>query len=179
MQRMMHVASRGVGLLRARVLFRGCTLGTRVYADGHVHVEPKGDVRIGDRVQFISGLVPASIVCDDGAEIVIGPNTLMNYGSSLRASRSIRIGARCLIASFASIRDWDGDRGAPVIIGDDVWIAHGAMIEPGVTIGEGSVISAGAVVWSDVPPRSIAIGNPATTMPIAAMRSIKDLGASR
>ncbi len=171
MTRMVDVASRGVGLLRARVLLRGCTLGRRVYADGYVHVEPKGDVRIGDRVQFISGIVPASIVCDVGAEIVIGANTLFNYGASLRASRSIRIGARCMIASFASIRDWDGDRRAPVIIGDDVWIAHGGMIEPGVTIGEGSVISAGAVVWTDVPPRSVAIGNPATTIPIAAMRA--------
>jgi acetyltransferase-like isoleucine patch superfamily enzyme len=49
----------------------------------------------------------------------------------------------------------------PIVLGDDVWVAHGAIIGPGVTIGEGSVVAAGSVVLSDVPPRSLAIGNPA------------------
>lgn len=48
----------------------------------------------------------------------------------------------------------------PVIIEDNVWIGDKATILPGVTIGRGSVIGANAVVSKDVPPYSIAVGNP-------------------
>lgn len=48
----------------------------------------------------------------------------------------------------------------PVIIEDNVWIGDKATILPGVTIGKGSVIGANAVVSKDVPPYSIAVGNP-------------------
>ena len=135
-----------------------------------MHVVARGDVRIGDGAAFVAGLVPISLVCEEAAELIIGAGSGFNYGASVRAARSVRIGARCMIASFVTIRDFDGARTEPVVVGDDVWIAHGAHVEPGVTIGDGSVISAGSVVWNDVPPRSIAIGNPATTMPIEAMR---------
>ena len=136
-------------------------------------MENHGRIVIGDRVQFERGMIASEIVCEGGAELFIGAETGFNYGVSLRASRSIRIGKRCMIASMVHIRDHDRDRTAPVVIGDDVWIAHGAMIEPGVTIGEGSVISTGSVVLGDVPPHSIALGNPATCMPIGIMRGAK------
>ncbi len=58
----------------------------------------------------------------------------------------------------------------PVRIGDNVWIGRHAIIHPGVTIGEGSIVSAGAVVMSDVPPMSVVAGNPA--------RKIAVLGAA-
>ena len=48
----------------------------------------------------------------------------------------------------------------PVRIGSDVWIGFGALILSGVTLGHGSVVGAGSVVASDVPPFGIAIGNP-------------------
>ena len=49
----------------------------------------------------------------------------------------------------------------PVIIGNGVWIGHGAFILPGVKIGEGAVVAARAVVTKDVPAFSIVAGNPA------------------
>lgn len=49
----------------------------------------------------------------------------------------------------------------PVVIEDDVWIGAHAVILPGVTIGHGAVVGAGAVVRHDVPPQSIAVGVPA------------------
>ncbi|MEI2703283.1 MAG: DapH/DapD/GlmU-related protein [Baekduia sp.] len=52
----------------------------------------------------------------------------------------------------------------PVVIGDRVWIALGAKILGGVTIGEGAVVAAGAVVTKDVPAWSIAGGVPATVI---------------
>lgn len=54
-----------------------------------------------------------------------------------------------------------GDRGGPIIIGDRVWIAYGAIVLPGVTVGEGAVVGAGAVVTRDVAPYAIVAGNPA------------------
>ena len=50
---------------------------------------------------------------------------------------------------------------SPVTIGNDVWIGRRAMILPGVHIGDGAVIGAGAVVTKDVPPYSVAGGVPA------------------
>lgn len=48
-----------------------------------------------------------------------------------------------------------------VSIEDDVWLGYNVTVLPGVTIGKGSVIGAGSVVCSDIPPYSIAVGNPA------------------
>ncbi len=50
---------------------------------------------------------------------------------------------------------------APIIIEDDCWIAANAVITSGVTIGKHSVIAAGAVVTKNIPPYSVAVGNPA------------------
>ncbi len=164
---------RGIGVVRARFVFHGCTLGSRVSVRGHLHVVADGEVNIGDRVQFVGGMFGSEIVCARRAELSIGASSVLNYGLSIHALQSIRIGKRCLIASLVMIRDHDGDRVAPVVIGDDVWIAHGASVEPGVSIGDGSIVSAGSVVTSDIPPESIAIGNPATTLPIQVMRRDK------
>lgn len=49
----------------------------------------------------------------------------------------------------------------PITVGDYVWIGAGAIILPGVTIGEGAVVAAGAVVTKNVEPRMIVAGNPA------------------
>lgn len=58
-----------------------------------------------------------------------------------------------------SIFDWR--RNDKVIIGNDVWIGHNAIILPGVKIGNGAVIGAGAIVTKDVEPYSVVVGNPA------------------
>jgi len=50
---------------------------------------------------------------------------------------------------------------APVVIKKGAWVAVGAMIMPGVTVGEFSIVSAGSVVTKDVPPYSVVSGNPA------------------
>ncbi|MDE2362016.1 MAG: chloramphenicol acetyltransferase [Hyphomicrobiales bacterium] len=56
---------------------------------------------------------------------------------------------------------FDWRRSTPVIIGNDVWIGHGAIVLPGRTIGDGAVIAAGTIVTKDVAPYSIVAGNPA------------------
>jgi phosphonate metabolism protein (transferase hexapeptide repeat family) len=54
-----------------------------------------------------------------------------------------------------------GRRGDRVIVGNDVWIGHAAILLPGVTVGDGAVIAAGAVVSRDVPPYTVVGGVPA------------------
>jgi maltose O-acetyltransferase len=158
---------RGIGVLRARWLFRGCRCGERVNAMGHVCVQARGTVSLGGRVQFLGGMIPQELVCAEGAELSIGALSILNYGVSLRAERSIHLGERCLVASLVHVHDANRQGIAPIRIEDDVWIAHAAIIEPGVTIGTGSVVAAGSVVTADVPPLSLAKGNPARCTPLA------------
>ena len=59
----------------------------------------------------------------------------------------------------------------PIRIGDDVWIGGGAIVLPGVTIGDRSVIAAGSVVTRDVPPDTLVAGNPARPLRQLAIRT--------
>lgn len=164
---------RGVGIVRAHVLFRGAEIGVRVNATGHVRAVVGGRVSIGDHVQFLGGMIPSQVTCRPGGQLVIGSHCGFNYGVVIDARESIRIGQRCLFGSMTCLRDSEMTRTGPIVIEDDVWVAHGAYVEPGVRIGAGSVVSAGSVVTSDVPPDSIAIGNPAESFPLG--RDVKSV----
>jgi len=59
---------------------------------------------------------------------------------------------------------FDWRRSFHVTIGHDVWIGHGAIVLAGKSIGTGAVVGAGAVVTKDVPPYTIAVGNPARVL---------------
>jgi acetyltransferase-like isoleucine patch superfamily enzyme len=58
-------------------------------------------------------------------------------------------------------KDWTNVAIAPVHVQDKVWIGFNAIILKGVTIGEGAIVAAGAIVTKDVPPYTIVAGNPA------------------
>jgi acetyltransferase-like isoleucine patch superfamily enzyme len=167
------------GLLRAQIVFSFAQAGLRVHVGGKLRVQNQGDLRVANRAFFLDGIVPIELVCARGAELIIGESTGFNYGTSVRASRSVRIGSRCLIASMVRIRDDDGFVVAPVRIGDDVWIAHGALIEPGVSIGDRAVVSAGSVVTCDVPAGMMALGNPARVMPLKLTTSSEGTARDR
>ena len=163
--------TRGVGGLRAAVLFRRCERGELVNAQGIVRVIADGRIRLGDRVQLAGGMISTELVCRAGAELFVGASCIFSYGVSVEATRAIRIGDRCMFGSMVRICDIGVNGAAPIVIGDDVWVAHGAVVQPGVTIGEGSVISAGSVVQANVPPYSLAAGNPAVCVPLSGVPS--------
>ena len=107
----------------------------------------------------------------NGRKVSLGPRTVINFGCLLDGrTYPITTGCDVSIGPEASILTLGhepqspdfADRGGPVTIGDRVWIGYRAMILPGVTIGEGAVIAAGAVVTRDVAPYSIVAGNPAS-----------------
>ena len=62
--------------------------------------------------------------------------------------------------TVAEVRDLELEFGRPITIADSVWIGGSAVVCPGVSIGAGSVIAAGAVVTRDIPAGVIAAGNP-------------------
>ncbi len=111
--------------------------------------------------------------CNERAIVRIGDRTTFGYHSFLFASEHIEIGSDCLIAPFVYLVDSDHsiDRSekinlqpnqtAPISVGNDVWIGTGAKILKGVTIGDGAVIAAGALVKDNVEPYSIVGGIPA------------------
>jgi len=103
--------------------------------------------------------------CWRGAIIRIGQGTYLNRGVEIVAAGSVTIGRDCKIARDVIIMDTDqhelaGERlaVAPVAIGDRVWIGARAIILKGVTLGNDSVIGAGAVVTKDVPARGVFVG---------------------
>lgn len=99
-----------------------------------------------------------------GKYVDIGENVLFRGGAG------IVVGDRCLIAAGAIITSvghpvelprWGKTIGKPIKIGDDVWIGANAVVLPGVQIGNGSVVGAGAVVTRNVPENCVVVGVPA------------------
>jgi acetyltransferase-like isoleucine patch superfamily enzyme len=87
----------------------------------------------------------------------------------LRANGGMRIGDRVLIAAHATLTTrghpilpprYGHTVDAPIVIEDDVWVGAAAVVLPGVTIGRGSIVGAGAVVTKDVPAETIVGGVP-------------------
>ena len=116
-------------------------------------------------------VVEQPLFCTYGYNVTVGDNFFMNVNGRLMDSGKITIGNNVFIAPDVCIITEEhamdaAQRAAgleythPVTIGDNVWIGAGALVLPGVTIGEGSVIGAGSVVTRDVPPYSLAVGNP-------------------
>jgi acetyltransferase-like isoleucine patch superfamily enzyme len=102
-----------------------------------------------------------------GAVLTIGKGTYLNRNARVVCHVRIDIGDNCKIAYDTVIMDTDehdvpgGTGPQPVSIGNDVWIGTRAIVLKGVTIGDGAIIGAGAVVTRDIPARSLAVGQPA------------------
>ena len=109
--------------------------------------------------------------CDYGFNIEVGKEFFANYNCTIIDVAKVKIGDNCMLTPNVAIytaghpvhpdtRRSLYEYGKPVTIGDNVWIGGNAVVLPGVTIGSNSVIGAGSVVTRDVPPWSIAAGNP-------------------
>lgn len=114
-----------------------------------------------------------------GAEIRVGRNVFINQNCTfydlggLDIADDVMIGPNVSIITTSHPLDPSQRRavtiGKPIVIERNVWIAAGATIIGGVTIGENAVVAAGAVVTKNVPPNTLVAGNPARVI-----RSIGD-----
>jgi maltose O-acetyltransferase len=110
--------------------------------------------------------------CDYGYNIRLGRDGFVNYNCVFLDCAPIEIGDRLQMGPAVqlytaghplerAVRRAGFEYARPIRIGDDVWIGGAAIILPGVTIGDGSVVAAGSVVTRDVPAFCLVAGNPA------------------
>ncbi|WP_438497093.1 sugar O-acetyltransferase [Paenibacillus sp. IHBB 3054] len=107
---------------------------------------------------------------DFGRNIRVGKNVFINHACSFMDRGGITIEDHVLIGPKVNLITINHPLNpaqrqstvcAPILIKRNAWIGIGAMVMPGVTIGENSVVSAGAVVTKDVPPNTVVAGVPA------------------
>jgi maltose O-acetyltransferase len=114
----------------------------------------------------------APLYVDYGYNISIGEDVFLNYGCVLLDVCPIRIGDRTQVGPLVQILTADHPRdaetraeglefGQPITIGANVWIGGGALLLPGIQIGDDAVIGAGAVVTRDVGAGTTVAGTPA------------------
>lgn len=103
------------------------------------------------------------------SRLSVGERSFISTGVHLALHDKITIGNRVVINSNVQLLTGSHDvndsswrrKDGPIIINDYAWIAQNAIILPGVTIGRGAVVGAGAVVSRDIPANGIVVGNPA------------------
>lgn len=127
--------------------------------------------------ELIGDLAPTAhirppLAVDYGAFISVGEGTFINSGltaldvARITIGRDVQIGPNVQLLTpihplESRPRRAKLEAARPITIEDNVWLGGGVIVLPGVTIGANSVIGAGAVVTKDVPPFSLAVGNPA------------------
>ena len=142
--------------------------GSKIRSQTRIDVLPFRRFELGD----YSTIEDFSTINNGVGDVLIGNNTLIGMGNVIIGPVSIGnnvIFAQHIVASGLNHSYTDINipihaqkiLTAPIVIEDDCWIAANAVITAGVKIGKHSVIAAGAVVTKDIPPFSVAVGNPA------------------
>jgi carbonic anhydrase/acetyltransferase-like protein (isoleucine patch superfamily) len=136
---------------------------------GRVRMRGKG-LALGQGVCICGDVTPVEFTTVDTGQICIGDHSFINYGSSFTAYSNVTVGQHCHLGHYLFIadnneHDLDGHSrrpvSQPVFIEDHVWIGTRVVVLPGVHIGRHSVVGAGSVVTRNIPPYSVAGGNPA------------------
>lgn len=149
-------------------------IGDRAYIFRGVRINARDNncrINIGKEVAIERGV---DIAGGENCQIEIGENTFIGPYTCIGGPGHVKIGKHCLIAAqtgiiannhnFADPLQKIRDQGVTqkgIVIEDDCWLGFGVKVLDGVTIGQGSVIGAGAVVTKDIPAYSVAVGVPA------------------
>ena len=110
--------------------------------------------------------------CDYGYQTFVGARTFANFGlvcldvARVTIGDDVQIGPNVQLLTAlhpvaAGLRRDKWEAARPITIGHNVWLGGGVIVLPGVTIGDNTVVGAGAVVSRDLPPDVVAVGNPA------------------
>ncbi len=148
-------------------------LGRNVTLMPGVHLKNRenGRIVLHDRVTLDTN---ARLVAANDATIEIGENSSIGMGSIINAGRDVTIGRGTITAGYCYLNVSDhrfaagvpiraqGFHHEPIAIGEDCWLGAYVFVMRGARIGNGAVISAGAMVEGDIPANSICQGRPAT-----------------
>lgn len=150
---------------------------------------PAGEERFGVLRELLGGIGERSELrspfrCDYGYNIEIGSGVFANYNCVFLDTGRITIGDGSEMGPAVQIYAADHPHdpelrrdyyefSRPVTVGKNVWIGGGAILCPGVTVGDDSIIGAGSVVTRDIPAGVVAVGNPCRVL-----KSVHD-GAGR
>ena len=151
------------------------SLGNHVFIDdGSILFkrDGKGRMTLADGVIIFRQVILESgmggdLFIDEGASI--HPRCQVNaYHASIHIGKMVMLAPLCALYSYnhglqpgVPIIDQPLESRGPITIGDGAWLGVGVIVTSGVTIGEGAAVGAGSVVTRDVPPNTIAAGNPA------------------
>lgn len=166
------VACIGFPILRTQCV----SIGKRLQMENLPWITGPVKVYLGDDVRLSgSSSISGGRIFSD-PEFRVGNRSFIGSGCIFSVAKSITIGEDVLIAGGCSVSDYsahpldpekriagvqvDPEDVRPVRIENKAWLGRGATILPGVTIGEGAVVGAAAVVTKDVPPGCICVGNP-------------------
>ncbi len=116
--------------------------------------------------------VVAPLHCDYGHQVHIGAASFVNCGAVFLDVATITLGAHVQVGPNVQfltpthplepeLRRTGAESGKPIAVADNVWLGGGAILLPGVSVGENTVVGAGAVVTRDLPANVVAVGNPA------------------
>lgn len=156
---------------RCESLGKGFTLTKLPFVVGHAKIYVGNDVHFFGKVDIFSGRI------FDEPTLRIGNRVDIGHGTTFVVNKQILVEDDVNVAPGVTFMDSDGhprdeaDRIAdlppkpeeirPVRICKNAWIGRGAIVMKGVTIGEGAIIGANSVIVVDIPPRCVAMGNPA------------------
>jgi acetyltransferase-like isoleucine patch superfamily enzyme len=160
-------------VLRARCAF----IGKRLQMERIPNISGPVKIYLGDDVRLSGSFSVTGGRIFSDPEFRVGSRSFIGAGCVFSVAKSITIGDDVLIAGNCIISDYsahpvnpekriagvqvDPEDVRPVRIENKAWLGKGAIILPGVTIGEGAVVGAAAVVTKDIPPGRICVGNPA------------------
>lgn len=137
--------------------WRGATIGKKPKIWRDVWVDEYRHLTIGDNVSIGKSVMLLAI-----GGITVGDNVMIGHGAQI-------ISAGHRIPEGDTPMRFSGVEHAPIVIESDAWIGAGAIVLPGVTVGQGAVVAAGAVVTHDVDPLTIVGGIPANVLRVRQM----------
>jgi acetyltransferase-like isoleucine patch superfamily enzyme len=161
------------------VRYRCTKVGKRLVLEGpSPQIFGSGRIELGDDVH-IGAPCTWDLAYDLAGQpqLIVGDRVSINYRNLMSIAKSITIGDHTMIAGGVSLFDnishpvspalrlahqpISAEDAAPIVIGKNCWIGLNSIILRGVTIGDNSIVAAGAVVTKSVPPNTIVAGNPA------------------
>lgn len=137
------------------------TIGKNCEILGTLYSVDKGVISIGNYSEIRGNSFVGSVERIEIGDYVIISNNVKIYDNNNHPTSPEARKQMCIDGFYGDAWRWTHSKHAPVVIEDNVWIGEGATILKGVRIGEGSIIGCRAVVTNDVPPYSVAAGNPA------------------